>query len=195
MQKPLMAGSDIKKMMKKDEDIGGRADSPCIPDTKGDAPKAAGTSQDAYRDTPIELPQYNTEGGDPMAFTHTFQDLIVGIILSFVIAALILWFAFPQARFYHISGLVIGTVLSVIMSFYLRRSVEMAIDIGEYEAQRVIKKGALIRYGMACIVLGILMIFPRGNPLTAFLGVMTMKVSAYIQPFTNKVIKILKIRR
>lgn len=153
------------------------------------------TSDNEYRSTPIELEQYIEEGGDPLAFQKTFADLITGIVMSGLIFFVALWFAFPANRFYHESGLLIGVILAVVMAFYLRRSVQNAIDFGEYEAQRIIKSGALIRYGMVCIVLGILMIFPRANPLTAFLGVMTMKVSAYIQPFTNKVLKILKIRR
>ena len=44
----------------------------------------------------------------------------------------------------------------------------------------------MIRYFVVIIVFGILMITRIGNPLAAFVGVMGLKVSAYVQPMLSK---------
>ena len=49
----------------------------------------------------------------------------------------------------------------------------------------------LLRYGVLCIILGIIMLTDVLNPLIVFLGYMMMKVAAYIQPFTHKLCNML----
>ena len=44
----------------------------------------------------------------------------------------------------------------------------------------------LIRYLIVIIILGILMVTEIGNPIAAFVGVMGLKVSAYLQPIFQK---------
>jgi heme O synthase-like polyprenyltransferase len=60
------------------------------------------------------------------------------------------------------------------------------VERDEKGAQATATKQNIIRYFAVVIVLGVLMMTEIGNPLAAFLGVMGLKVSAYIQPLFIK---------
>ena len=47
---------------------------------------------------------------------------------------------------------------------------------------------SLIRYAAVVIVFGCVTYFRLGNPIAAFVGVMGLKIAAYLQPFFHKII-------
>ena len=90
-------------------------------------------------------------------------------------------------------GLWIGVGLALFLAWHMLKTLDEALGLGAAGAQKVMRKQSLLRYGAVIAVLGILMWGKFASPLAAFLGVMTLKVAAYLQPITHKVV--LKIRR
>ena len=62
-------------------------------------------------------------------------------------------------------------------------AVELA---GVWHAQAKIIAKSILRYVIVVIVFFVMMKFNLGNLFTAFIGVLGLKISAYLQPFTHK---------
>ncbi|MFI3172636.1 MAG: hypothetical protein R3Y58_09790 [Eubacteriales bacterium] len=113
-------------------------------------------------------------------------DITIGIIVvSLVIQIAVLFFS--ATRLYHTLGLWIGSAMAVGVIFHMLRSVEDAIDIGEYGASAHMKKKTGLRSIVVLGVLGIIGYFQLASLLTAFIGIMTLKISVYLQPYIYKV--------
>jgi uncharacterized BrkB/YihY/UPF0761 family membrane protein len=79
-------------------------------------------------------------------------------------------------------GLWVGVVTAIFMALHMAFSLNSIVERDEKGAQAAATRTNIIRYLVVVIVLGVLMITRIGNPLAAFIGVMGLKVSAYIQP-------------
>jgi len=73
--------------------------------------------------------------------------------------------------------------MAVNMAIVLRDAVE--IYGGEHAQAKIIAK-SILRYVIVVIVFFVMMKFNLGNLFTAFIGVLGLKISAYLQPFTHK---------
>ena len=123
--------------------------------------------------------------GSFFKMSDVLDELLAGILLYGILCNLIL-FLFGKAGLYHSCGLWIGILLAVIGSFHITWSLDKVLDLGEEGAVKKMRAYSLLRYGVVLIVLGVLMIVNKANPLTAFLGLMGLKISAYVQPFVHK---------
>ena len=123
---------------------------------------------------------------------ETLGELYVGIIVtSALLQVTLVWFA--EEKVSYSMGLWAGAVIAVIFAWHMWGTLDQALGLGEAGAQKVMRRQSLIRYGLVAGMLGLLMITRAASPLAAFLGIMTLKVAAYLQPVTHKVI--LKLRR
>ncbi len=111
--------------------------------------------------------------------------LLSGIFLFGVFCELIGIFLVNDIKDYSI-GLWIGVLTAVFMAFHMAFSLNSAVERDVKGAQAQATRQNIIRYLIVVIILGILMITEFGNPLAAFLGVMGLKVSAYLQPLFEK---------
>ena len=84
----------------------------------------------------------------------------------------------------------LGILLALLGTWHMYRTLDRALDLGD-GASRAVVTGGLLRYGILCIVLGVIMLTDVLNPLVVFLGYMMMKVAAYLQPFTHKLCNML----
>ena len=97
-------------------------------------------------------------------------ELVLGIIVYGIVVELAgVWFVTDKLR--YTTGLV------------LRDAVE--IYGGEHAQAKIIAK-SILRYVIVVIVFFVMMKFNLGNLFTAFIGVLGLKISAYLQPFTHK---------
>ena len=109
-------------------------------------------------------------------------ELVLGIIVYGIAVELAgVWFVTDKLR--YTTGLVIGIALAVGMAIVLRDAVE--IYGGEHAQAKIIAK-SILRYVIVVIVFFVMMKFNLGNLFTAFIGVLGLKISAYLQPFTHK---------
>ena len=102
--------------------------------------------------------------------------LVLGIIVYGVIVELAgVWFVTDKVR--YTTGLLIGISLACGMAVNIATVLRDAVELyGEDNAKKKIVAWNL------------------GNLITAFIGVLGLKVSAYLQPFTHRVIQKLQGR-
>ncbi len=111
-------------------------------------------------------------------------ELIMGILGTGIVFQLVgMWFAKEKAL-YSIA-LWIGIVLALITVCHMYRTLDRALDLGA-GAQKAVTIANLVRYGCIIIVFIVVLFTKVLNPLITFLGLMSVKVAAYLQPFTHK---------
>lgn len=117
----------------------------------------------------------------------TLKELFAGILAALLLfQATIVWLV--RDRLSYSLGLWIGGALAAALAWHMWKTLDRALSMGEEGAQKTMRRQSAVRYGMIVVILGILMITEAANPLAAFLGIMTLKVAAYIQPITHNVI-------
>lgn len=83
-----------------------------------------------------------------------------------------------------------GVAFAFAASIHMYRTLERAMASGA-DASKLVTRGYLFRYGMIAFVLILVSLTRILNPLAVFLGYMSLKVTAYIQPFTHKLCNML----
>jgi accessory gene regulator protein AgrB len=118
---------------------------------------------------------------------ETGKELIIGDVVFYILGQIII-LIFTKHKIYNSIGYAYGVLLSIAMVVHMTISVEQAMSFGERQADKHIKKTTLIRL-MACMVA--LVVFAALATECIFgmlVGIMALKVSAYLQPFTHKVL-------
>lgn len=116
--------------------------------------------------------------------------LVLGILIYGVVVELIgLCYAADKLRF--TSGLVVGLVLAVAMAVniaaVIRDAVENRSGDQEHAGTQIIAKSVL-RFVVVAAVFIAMIKLNLGDLFAAFLGVLGLKISAYLQPLTHKII-------
>lgn len=120
-----------------------------------------------------------------MKINETLVELILGIFVWGIFwQAAGVWFVEDKPG--CSIGLWIGILTAALCAVHMYRSLDRALDLPEKDAQKYMTTRNLFRYGFIVIILGILMITKAANPLCAFLGVISLKAAAYMQPLTHK---------
>lgn len=78
-----------------------------------------------------------------------------------------------------------GVAFAFAASVHMYRTLERSMTSGP-DAAKIVTKGYLFRYAMVVFVLAVVSLTKVMNPLIVFLGYMSLKVTAYLQPFTHK---------
>lgn len=114
--------------------------------------------------------------------------LVLGIILYGVVVELIgVWFVEDKLR--YTTGLLIGILLACGMAVNIAVVLQDSVnEYGASHAQAKIIAKSILRYVVVVIVFFVMMKWNLGNLFTAFIGVLGLKVSAYLQPFTHRAI-------
>lgn len=111
--------------------------------------------------------------------------LFLGICLSGILFEMVfIWFA--EEKWQFSLGLFLGVVMALVMAWHMAYTLDAAMNLGEEGAVKVMQKHYFLRYGIVVLLCGIVMVTKAANPLAVFLGIMTLKVAAYLEPFTHK---------
>lgn len=119
---------------------------------------------------------------------QALPGLLLGILIYGIIIQLAgVWFAEDKLR--YSSGLWIGILTAMAMAYHIARIIAETIDSPDAgnARKRIIAKG-ILRYAAVVIVFAVTMYFDLGSLITLFLGVMGLKISAYLQPALHKAI-------
>lgn len=116
---------------------------------------------------------------------ETLLDMIIGIILFGMVCQIIGLF-FVQDKVAYSAGLWIGTMVAIFMASHMWWALNNAMQQDTGGAEKLVRNHSLIRYGMVVLIFVLIAITKKANPLSAFLGIMGLKVAAYIQPITYK---------
>ena len=117
---------------------------------------------------------------------NTLLELFVGILFWGVICqAAGVWIVKDKPG-YSI-GLWIGIFLAALSGTHMWWALDRFLEYAGDAAVKLISRHNIIRYMVIVIVMALVMISGFANPLSAFLGLMGLKVAAYLQPFTHKI--------
>ena len=115
-----------------------------------------------------------------------------GLVTGIVIFGLLVQFTgvwFVEDKIRYSIGLWYGVASGIGMAINLATVIYDAVTFdGEGNANKRVAVKSMLRYIVVAILFGILGYFEFGNLFTAFLGVMGLKVSAYMQPLLNKIV-------
>lgn len=123
---------------------------------------------------------------------ETLKELIAGIIL-FNIAAQLVGVFLPVALLPYSIGLWVGAATAAAMAIHMHHSLSEALSYTEADAIVAVRKGAMIRYAIACVVMLVVYFTGYANGLAYVCGVLSLKAGAYLQPLLHGVS--LKIRK
>lgn len=116
----------------------------------------------------------------------TLLELSAGIIFWGILCQITVVWLVEDKSGYSI-GLWMGVLLAVAAGIHMWWALDRALDFARDTAVKLMTKYNIIRYVVIVIVMALIMISGIANPLSAFLGLMGLKVSAYLQPFTHKI--------
>ena len=113
-------------------------------------------------------------------------ELLMGILAYYVICEIVL-LIIGKKLLYNSIGLFLGIAICVLMLISISRSIERTLSYNsEDQAESYLKRSTIIRLGISLVILVIVAFTNIGNIITLLVGVMALKVSAYLQPFTDK---------
>ena len=116
-------------------------------------------------------------------------ELILGILVYGVVAELI-GVCFVDDKGAYTVGLVVGVLTACGMAINMASVILDTMDgyTGEANARVRVAMKAALRYCIVAVIFFVVAKFEIGNFYATFIGVLGLKVSAYLQPFTHKVI-------
>ena len=119
---------------------------------------------------------------------ESLPGLVVGILIYGVIVQLTgVWFV--EDKLGYSIGLWYGIAIAIGMGINMALVIYDAVTFdGESNANSRVVVKSIFRYVVVVILFCILGFFEFGNIITAFIGAMGLKVSAYTQPFLTKLI-------
>ncbi len=116
-------------------------------------------------------------------------ELILGIIVYGVAAELTgIWFVADKQA--YTIGLIAGLLIACGMAINMASVILDTMDgyTGEAAARTRVAGKAALRYCVVAVLFMVMAWFEIGNFYASFIGVLGLKISAYLQPFTHKVI-------
>lgn len=114
--------------------------------------------------------------------------LLLGILFYGLIVQFIgVWFV--KDKLFYSTGLWIGIAMAMGIAIHIAVVIENAVTLyGENNARNKIVRCSLLRYIIVVVIFFVTLRFRLGNVLMEFVGVMGLKVAAYMQPFIHRVL-------
>ena len=119
---------------------------------------------------------------------ETLKDLIIGIVLSILIVCII-GAIVSNNRLSFILGDILGSIIAILLAIHLNATISRALAMNEEGAAKYTKKMSFLRLIiMGCAVVVALTLPEVFNLIGTLLGILGLKISAYLQPLTNRYI-------
>lgn len=119
--------------------------------------------------------------------SEVLKELLLGILIYGGIAWLI-GLLFVTEKWLYTRGLWVGALTAMGMALHMDRTVEYVLELTPEGAEKYWRSRSVMRMMMAMAVLAVVVYFQIGSVIPCFIGVMGLKVAAYIQPFTHKLL-------
>lgn len=123
----------------------------------------------------------------------TLRDLIFGIGIYMLILEMI-GLIFIEDKLPYTIGNVFGCAVAIGLAFSMYNSIVKALDMVPEQAQKYTTKKSILRLLVMFVAVGVGMTFNWINYVSVILGILGLKVSAFMQPFiyeyiTKKIFK------
>lgn len=154
-------------------------------DTLGDEPE-----EDELLDVDSQGDE-SIQNSEKITLLGTLSEMITGMILFGIVCELIgIWFV-PN-RLKYTLGVWIGIAIAAFMASHMAWTFNSSIDKDGKTATGRVRLQAFLRYFVVLGLFAVLLFTDFTYPLAAFLGIMGLKVSAYLQPLIHKIFKAIK---
>lgn len=126
--------------------------------------------------------------------TNKIDETLLGLLIGIVIFAVISQIAgmfFVKSMLKYTIGLWIGIILALACAYHMWWSLDRNLSLNadnEGAARAFAIKQSMIRYVVILLVFLVICITDFAYPLSAFLGIMGLKVGAYLQPVINRLL-------
>ncbi len=117
---------------------------------------------------------------------QTLFEIIVGI-LFFALVVQVAGFFLSKDLIDYAIGLWIGAATAIALAFHMAHTIEKEIECADGKSANHTKY-VIIRFVAVVVLVIILFWLKIGNPFTCFAGVMGLKIGAYLQPLTHKIV-------
>lgn len=115
---------------------------------------------------------------------RTLLEMQIGMVFFGLLCQVVGAFVAGDQKIYALS-LWFGVAFAIAGSIHMCRTLDRALLCGA-NASGMVTRGYLFRYFLLAAVLVIIALTEVMNPLVFFLGYMSLKVTAYLQPITHK---------
>ncbi len=92
---------------------------------------------------------------------------------------------FVDKQGYYAASLWFGIAFAFVASIHMYRTLDRALFFGA-DASKLVTRGYMFRYVVFAAALVLVALTEVMNPIIFFLGYMSLKVTAYLQPITHK---------
>lgn len=120
-----------------------------------------------------------------LGINRTLFELEVGILIFGSLCQLFVFLT--KDKLSYSLGLWVGIITAAFAAFHMWWTLDKGLDLEEKSAVGYLGRQNVIRYVAIVAVIVTAAVSGVVNPLSAFLGVMGLKVSAYMQPLTKKI--------
>lgn len=123
--------------------------------------------------------------GKIVRINRTLFELETGILMFGALCQLMVFLVKDKTG--YSLGLWLGILIAAVSAFHMWWSLDKALDLGENQAVKTMSMHNILRYMFITVALILIAINGRANPLSAFLGIMGLKASAYMHFITKKI--------
>lgn len=116
---------------------------------------------------------------------RTLFELETGIVIFGAVCQLFVFLIEDKAA--YSLGLWMGILVAGLSAFHMWWSLDRALELPERAAVKSMSTHNILRYVFITAVLALIAISGIANPLSAFLGIMGLKASAYMHFITKKI--------
>lgn len=116
----------------------------------------------------------------------TLKTLLLGIMV-YAIVFVIIGFFLSRNKQSYFAGLLLGIGIAAGLAVHLYKSLDYCLELDPESAEKTMRKKAVTRYLIMVIAAGTAGCFPEIlNPVGLLIGLMGLKISAYLQPFIHR---------
>jgi hypothetical protein len=115
---------------------------------------------------------------------RTLLEMHTGMLL-FGIACQVVGAWLTADKTLYAKSLWFGILFALAGSIHMARTLDRALA-DSVNAKKIIMRGYIIRYVLVVLIMVIIAVTGVMNPLVVFLGYMSLKITAYLQPLTHK---------
>jgi sensor histidine kinase regulating citrate/malate metabolism len=126
---------------------------------------------------------------------ETLAELIAGIVIVGILIQLIELLVavihpeFAGSKCSFAIGLWIGVITAIFLAAHMYRSIDTALDMQPDDAEKYMRKAYLFRTAVILVVAFLVHFFKLGYVMATFVGMLTLKFGAFLQPLLHKIFK------
>lgn len=114
---------------------------------------------------------------------RTLLEMYTGMLLTGVLCQTVgVFIVTEQGR--YAASLWAGILLAMAGCLHMGKTLDRALACGD-SAGRILTTGYIVRYLLAAVILGAVAATEILNPIVVFLGYMSLKTAAYLQPLIH----------